>query len=281
MRPAARMHVTRWVSLTIAIALLLFVRWAAHRHEEKLRALMTHGQPAVARVNDTSYSSRKHWAHFSYTVGGVTHESTVDADAVPGVGGTFPIVYRPEKPQDHWIGPPLNEQVVARELGKNQYAIYFVPAVAFLAFLANEYQLRRHRRGLPRGVPSVGVTQWAFTIGLYGVLLAVSLASDSRETFVKAFGPQPLGMSNTVFVVLLLTILYLPAVWIMPHVASLIVHSNPTGEYRTRPQAKQAIRDLIERDPAMKRSNRIAVAGILYFLAVAVAWIVYASYRRI
>ena len=38
---------------------------------------------------------------------------------------------------------------------------------------------------------------------------------------------------------------------------------------------------LLERDTAMARSNRIAMLGVVYFVGLMVAWIVYASYRGI
>ena len=278
MEPKAGSYAARWVTLALTIALLVVLFSLGQREERRLRALLVRGQPAVATVTEITDSSGKRLAHFTYTVGGVAHRWDVEADKVPGVGGTFTLTYLPGKPSDHWVGPPLTEQLIRQELREGR-VVYLLPAVACIMFLANEYQLRRRRQGSPRGVPSIPFTRWAFTIGLYAILIGSALASD--EVFVKAFGATPLGMPNRQFVVLLLTVLYLPAIWIMPHVAALVVRSNPTGELLTRGQLNDNMAVLIAYDAAMRRSNRIAMAGVVYLLALAIAWIVYASYRGI
>jgi len=276
------MHVWRWVSLALAVGLPVLIVQGARKQERTMRALLERGVVTQGVVTEHFYSAKKHWARFRYRDATREFEHTVDADRAPAIDGSpIAITYLPENPDKHWAGSPVTEQVVA-EAGKLDYMVTIWPAILFgSSFIATEVQLRRRRANQPPAKLGVRGATYLLTIAFYVVFVGVLLYDDVRVVREKAFGPRPLGLPNLLFTFLLLTILYAPAVFVIPHIVLLVMRANPHGEPMGRWQTSENMRELIHVDPELRRSNRIAIAGVLYFVALAIAWIVYAAYRGI
>ena len=147
------------------------------------------------------------------------------------------VTYLPEDPDKHWAGSAVTEEVVA-EATRPNYIVIFWPAILFgSSFIANEVQLRRRRAGQPPAKPSTRGVAYILAIAFYLVFVGGLFDADVRAVVAKAFGPRPLGMPGVVFAVLLLTILYLPALHFIPHIAVLVTRANPQGEFMSRSQS--------------------------------------------
>jgi hypothetical protein len=108
---------------------------------------------------------------------------------------------------------------------------------------------------------------------LYLVITLVSFESSAKETAIKAFGERPLGMPNLVFVLSLQTLLYLPIPWVLWHVSRLAVQATQEG-HRLGIAYLLTVSSL---HPELRRSQFISIGGLLYFIAICMAWIAYTS----
>jgi hypothetical protein len=105
-----------------------------------------------------------------------------------------------------------------------------------------------------------------------------SFEPKSQARFVKVFGPEPFGMTASHFAALLFSILFLPLVWLGYHFAMIIIQGRRDG------MAPGGFLSILEADrlhPGLRRSKRICVAGLFYFFALAVAWIIFTGVRKI
>jgi hypothetical protein len=108
---------------------------------------------------------------------------------------------------------------------------------------------------------------------IYAMILLVSFDSAVRETFVLAFGERPAGMSNLVFMLALQTLLYLPMPWVFWHGMHLTYQAMQEG----RRIGIWYILTVGRYDPHLRRSQLACIAGLVYFVVICVAWIVYAE----
>jgi hypothetical protein len=136
------------------------------------------------------------------------------------------------------------------------------------------------RSSLPRGLMSrrrrLGATV-AVSALIYATMVLTFLRADVSEVFVKAFGERPLGIPCTVAVFCVITLLYLPMPWIFHHGMNLAFHAIGEGKgvRLTYLLAKPL------RHGPLRRSRNIVIGGLVYVVALCVAWGVYLSRRGI
>jgi hypothetical protein len=115
------------------------------------------------------------------------------------------------------------------------------------------------------------------SIIIYAATIGVNFNDDVGAKQVEAFGPAPLGLPVTVFVVLLETLLYLPMPWVFLHGMRIIDQAMQDR----RLIGLGYLFSVGGLHPHLVRSQRICLGGLLYFVALCAAWIAYAAAKGI
>ena len=116
---------------------------------------------------------------------------------------------------------------------------------------------------------------------VYGALVGSTFAPDVRKVFEKAFGESPLGMPNSVFVTLFLSISYLPFPRVFWHASAITTQAYRDGVFLGQVNLFRYLWRVGERHPGLKRSRKIVTLGLVYAILLMTGWIVYASIRGI
>jgi len=103
------------------------------------------------------------------------------------------------------------------------------------------------------------------------------LDSAVQETLIKAFGARPFGVPNLILVVALQTLLFVPMPYVFWHWMKVTFQALQDGESIGVGYLLKVGR----LHPDLRRSRSVCLGGLLYFLAITGAWIVYASNRGI
>lgn len=266
--------------MLLTIGLPIFFGWAHFHDIARLRAFRDHGVRTQGVVVGFSHSSKKTFVRCKYRVGNQEFTYSVDGDRAPAAEGLpVTVIYSPESPDRPWIGPELTDAVIASETSILLYFAWGSGAIFALSFLLNERQLRRTRaRGqVQPEIMSQKVSTIVLSLVFYAIIVGVTFDPKVRTVQRAAFGDRPMGLPTTTFLVLLETLLFLPAPWFIWH-AMLIVRDRAN-----RGQLRSGISVLFRRadplPPELHRSNVISIVGVCYFIAIATTWIVFASVR--
>jgi hypothetical protein len=108
---------------------------------------------------------------------------------------------------------------------------------------------------------------------IYAVFVLVSCESASQETFARVLGPRPVGLSPLVFVLGLQTILFLPIPWVFWHGMRLAFQATQDG----RRIGIAYLLTVGDSHPELRGSQRICIAGLVYFAVICGVWIVCAA----
>jgi hypothetical protein len=116
------------------------------------------------------------------------------------------------------------------------------------------------------------------SIVIYAVIVGVLTGDPKvRAKMVEAFGPRPLNLPTNVFVVSAVTVLYAPVPLLAWHLVRLALKAGEDGRRFGWPYLL-----IVEQlHPEMRASQRVALAGVAYWLVIAFSWIIYASARGI
>ena len=248
------------------------------------------GRVTISNVDRGQGESRPHVV-YTYTVEGALYTSSqisFDLFDKPGgqgriesiiarypVGKTVTVYYKP------------NEAGIAI-LEPGDYSLFFMPLLfgavffvggslilwkTFRQVVVNERQDSHLGMTAKRRIEATA----AMSVLFYAMIVLTSFDSAVRETEVKAFGERPAGMPNLLFVLALQTLLYLPMSWVFWHLVGLTFHARQEG----RRFSVWYILTAGSYHPHLRRSQLACIAGIVYFVVICVAWIVYAEARGI
>jgi len=112
---------------------------------------------------------------------------------------------------------------------------------------------------------------------IYGVIVKTSFDSKFHTRAEQVFGSQPLGITPRAFALMVQTVLFVPFPWVYYHCARLILQARRDGFSVT---GLFGIVYLFEADrlhPHLRRSKRICLAGLAYFVLICSAWIAYTA----
>ena len=116
------------------------------------------------------------------------------------------------------------------------------------------------------------------SIVIYAVIVGVLTGDPKvRAKMVEAFGPRPLNLPTSVFVVSAVTVLYAPVPLLAWHLVRLALKAGEDGR-RFKLLYLLTVGRL---HPEMRGSQQIALAGVAYWLVIACFWIFYAAARGI
>jgi hypothetical protein len=112
---------------------------------------------------------------------------------------------------------------------------------------------------------------------VYAVILGVNFEPAVRQKHAEAWGETPFGLPVLLVVSAVETILFLPVPWFVWHAMRLMFRAIEEGRhpgvltfFRVGPQHAD-----------LRRSQKVCLLGLLYFVTLVTAWIVYASARGI
>jgi hypothetical protein len=131
--------------------------------------------------------------------------------------------------------------------------------------------------GDPRGFGVITRPYLTIVISLvfYGAMIGVPLFEPgSRAKLTAAFGPRPFGLPLQLLAFVTLTVLYLPAPWVIWHGLVLTEQAQKAGRLTI------GLEDLLfsnSADQEVRRAKFATLAGITYFGVICTAWIIYAE----
>lgn len=113
------------------------------------------------------------------------------------------------------------------------------------------------------------------TVLLYGTLL-YSVFADSAF-WVRAFGFVVAGLPAPVLAAMIVTLLYLPAPWIVWHGLEIVLRGREAGMPLGHLGIFYTLFTIGRHLPELRGSQRVAIGGFFYFVAIIAAWIWYAD----
>jgi hypothetical protein len=116
-------------------------------------------------------------------------------------------------------------------------------------------------------------TTVAMSVLIYAIIVLTSFESAAQEIFIKAFGERPAGMPNLLFMLALQTLLYLPMPWVFWHGMRLAFQANEDG----RRYSVWYMLTIGRRHKHLRRSQLACIAGLVYFIVICAAWIIYTA----
>ncbi|MDI1437503.1 hypothetical protein [Polyangium sorediatum] len=273
----------RLVFATMALVIPLVLGLLFRRQELRLRALADHGRPGTATITAVTRQGSASNTHYRYDVDGVTHTWNVDRKKLQGEPGeTFDITYLPEDPS---LSRPGTYSQVELDGELNLPFRRGFPIGLFVAFGSAAAFCHRNVRRLQQGAPLAtkprispeGAGRILAALFL-GCVLAVNLDPNVRAVQVAAFGPAPLGLPVGLVVALAEVLLFAPFFWVFPHLMRLVMDRFAQGGSLSKLGIVLAV---AQAGPEGRRSRRIVVAGLVYFIALVAGWIVFAASRGI
>jgi hypothetical protein len=286
----------RFLTTTIGIVGSTAFFWAAAaifvsdvgklRHaRESLDWPSVNGRVTRSVIDDSQHDQRP-WVVYTYTVAGkkyVSSQISFDLFDRPGGWGrvksiigrypakqTVTVYYDPREPATAILEPGV-------------YSPFITPLLfgAVLSLFGSLILWATIRNLVPREPVAERqqserqqIIGTAFLSGLvYLCIVATTLDSGVQETSVKAFGERPAGMPNLLFIFGLQTLLYLPMPWVFWHSTRLTLQAVQDGGLASIGYLLTVARV----HPHLRKSQMVCIAGVVYFIAVAVAWIIYAA----
>lgn len=270
----------RLVFAVLALVVPLTLALLFARQESRLRALADHGAAGTATVTRRTTDGT---TFYRYEVAGETYTWNVHAREAPfAPGATFAITYLPEDPslsRPGRYGPDrfLAERKVGVTRGFPIGLFVFFGGAALLCHRS----VVRLRRGEPQPKPralSPDVVGRAVGAVLVACVLGVNLDPAVRAKQVEAFGAAPFGLPVVVVVTVVELVLFAPYVWVFAHLMRIVMPAQARAEAFSRGGIVLAV---ARAAPEHRRSQRIVIAGFVWFVLIVAAWIVYADSRGI
>lgn len=285
-RPRARERVRsewlRWAYVALAVAVPLLFIVIARTRDAELRRLRTEGIRTEATPTRIIYANGKQFVDFEFTSPSGRHAGQVDRDRVGGIEDLpFPIIYLPEDPLVHWVGPQITDEHIASELKVERSAVPITFLVFMAMFVEAEVRVRRRRRLGHVPQPSLRGRAIFFALLFYVVLIASTVDAKSRGVFERAFGERPLSLPIAVFAPLLLTVLYIPAISSIRHWLILMDQGRRDGAIQGTLSSLIYLGRVGRLHPHLRVSQSMAVLGLFYFCGMCALWIAYTAWLGI
>ncbi|MDI3288051.1 hypothetical protein [Polyangium sp. 15x6] len=273
----------RIVFATVALILPLVLALLFRRQELRLRALADHGRAGTATLTAVTRQGSASVAHYRYEIGGVVYTWNVDRKKLPGAPGeTFDITYLPEDPS---LSRPGSYSNVELDAELNLPFRRGFPLGIFVLFGSAAALCHRNVRRLQNGAPlstkpriSPDGAGRIVAALLLACLLVVNLDPKVRAVQIAAFGPALFGLPAWLVVALAEIALFAPFFWVFPHLMRLVLHRYAQGGSLSKLGIVLAV---AQAGPEERRSRLVVLAGLVYFIALVTAWIVFAESRGI
>jgi hypothetical protein len=281
--------------MSIACPPATYLLW---RHGDFLNKLHTEGIEAnativAARVQESATRPTRYYLDLSWPAGqGKTYSAT---DVEPSLDyaktftwfkrinvNTLPIKYLAADPKQFilYLDPKNNEQSQAENLRLAGLATAIGFAGLPLFFLIRRYERKRMPKSPQEEATALEGRQrggWIFmSLLFYAALIGLHLESGTYAKIVKVPGAEPLGIPVKLFVIAAGTILYLPVIWALWHFSKIAMQAHKDGKSGSKFYLMTG-----GGHGHLRGSAGAAWFGLLYFVAICVAWIAFAEMKRI
>ena len=116
---------------------------------------------------------------------------------------------------------------------------------------------------------------------MYILFVGTTLSPDLQPVFVKAFGAQPFGFPVTLVVAIGMAVLLLPFAFAVHHFMLIAEQAARDGHSVGSVGLLVYAAGVGQRHPELRGSQRIATAGLIYFVIVCGIWIAYADAKGV
>lgn len=116
---------------------------------------------------------------------------------------------------------------------------------------------------------------------IYALLIGTTFSPDVQPVLAKAFGAAPFGFPVVPVVAAAMAVLFLPFVFALHHFMLIAERAAVDGHSIGKIGLLSYAASVGRRHPELRRSQRISLAGLAYFVLVCAAWIVYADAKGI
>ncbi|KAF1717996.1 hypothetical protein CSC74_03605 [Pseudoxanthomonas yeongjuensis] len=112
---------------------------------------------------------------------------------------------------------------------------------------------------------------------IYALLIGTTFSPDVQPVLVKAFSASPLGLPVAPVVAGAVAVLFLPFAFSLHHFMLIAGRAAADGHSLSKVGLLAYAASVGQRYPELRRSQLICFAGLIYFVLVCAAWIVYAD----
>ncbi len=116
---------------------------------------------------------------------------------------------------------------------------------------------------------------------IHALLIGTTFSPSVQHVLVKAFGSAPLGLPVTPVVAGVVAVLFLPFALALHHFMLIAERAAVDRHSASKIGLLIYAASVGQRHPELRRSQLISLAGLLYFVLVCAAWIIYADSKGI
>lgn len=116
---------------------------------------------------------------------------------------------------------------------------------------------------------------------IYALLVGTTFSPDLQPFLAQAFGTTPFRLPVVLVVAVAVAILFLPFALALHHFMLIAERAAMDGSSLGKIGLLAYAISVGQRHPELRRSQRISLFGLVYFVLVCAAWIAYADSRGI
>jgi hypothetical protein len=124
-------------------------------------------------------------------------------------------------------------------------------------------------------------TSYVVPILIYALLVGTTFSPSIQPFLARAFGPSPFGLPVSLAVAGAVAILFLPFVLALHHFMLIAEQAAMDGRSLSKIGLLAYAIGVGQHHPELRRSQFVSLFGLVYFVLVCAAWIVYADSRGI
>ena len=124
-------------------------------------------------------------------------------------------------------------------------------------------------------------TSYAVPALIYALVVGTTFAPDVRPVLVKAFGAMPFELPVVPVVASAVAVLLLPFALALHHFTLIAQQAARDGSSLGSLGLLAYAASVGRRHPELRRSQLVSLFGLVYFVLVCAAWIVYADSKGI
>ncbi|HEY1138897.1 MAG TPA: hypothetical protein VGE88_01650 [Lysobacter sp.] len=114
---------------------------------------------------------------------------------------------------------------------------------------------------------------------IYALFVGTTFSPDLRPFLIQAFGAAPFGLPVALVVAMTVAVLLLPFALALHHFMLIAEQAAKDGSSLGKIGLLAYALGVGQRHPDLRRSQRIFLSGLVYFVLVCAGWIAYADSR--
>lgn len=124
-------------------------------------------------------------------------------------------------------------------------------------------------------------TSYAVPALLYLLIVSTTFSPDVLPVLIKAFGAAPLDLPVDAVIAGIVAVVFLPFAYSVHHFVLIAERAATEGHGVGKIGLLSYAFSAGRRHPELRRSQRISLAGLVYFLLVCGGWTIYAGSKGI